>query len=80
MRPIEFEGQSGVLAKHQPQYQPLPVHVSLGPDCTVTSCWQLDAVELEQLHANGGRLWIRQLTFGQRFQPQLPSIEKPQLL
>lgn len=79
MKPIDFDQATYLLAATQPEYQPLPVHVGVNdPACPMTSCWQLSAEELEQLQANGGRIYVQQLTFGQAFQPQLLSLEAPQ--
>jgi hypothetical protein len=77
MKPIEFPQQTTIFAKDQPQYEPLPAHVS--DDGVVTSCWQLEPLEIELLIANGGKLWLSQLTFGEALQPQLPSVVQPRL-
>ena len=79
MRPIEFPEANIVLGKAQPQYQPLPAHLGQPPDIPITSCWQLEPAELAALVANGGVLWIQQLTFGRGFSPQLPLVKKPDL-
>lgn len=75
MTPIEFDEQTTVLAKNQPEYQPLPVHVTGDSTRTMTACWKLTWRERLNLLFTG-RLWISQMTFGQPFQPQLPSVEK----
>jgi hypothetical protein len=77
MKPIAFPRMTLTLAKDQPEYQPLPVHVS--DDGIVTSCWQLEPIEVEYLIANGGKLWLQQLTFHAPLQPQLPSVIEPKL-
>lgn len=79
MKPIEFPEVTVTLAKNQPEYQPLPVYQARDPWSTVISCWQLEPEEIDALKANGGKLWLSQLTFGQPLQPQLPSVEKPQM-
>lgn len=77
MKPVEFPEQTVVIAKDQPEYLPLPAHISA--DGVVTSCWQLEPLELELLAANGGKLWLSQMTFGAQLQPQLPSVVQPKL-
>jgi hypothetical protein len=77
MTPVEFEEQTTIFAKDQPEYQPLPAHVSA--DGVVTSCWQLEPLEIELLVASGGKLWLSQMTFGAPLQPQLPSVVQPKL-
>jgi len=74
MKPIEFKGFNKILAKDQPQYQPLPVLWEA--DGRVTSCWKLSLKErLKVLF--GGKLWLSQLTFNQKLQPQLPLVDDP---
>lgn len=68
MRPSTFAGQTHVLAESQPQYQPLPVHISR--DGVVTSCWELTQEDIDQIQREGV-IWLQQLTFGQPLQPQL---------
>jgi len=77
MTPVEFPQMTFTLARDQPEYQPLPVHVAA--DGIVTSCWQLEPLEIEFLIANGGKLWIQQQTFHAPLQPQLPSVVEPRL-
>lgn len=78
MKPVDFEGQTHVLAKdqpqYQPQYQPLPVHVT--DDGVVTSCWKLSW--FDRLNALlTGRVYVCQLTFWNALQPQLLSVARP---
>lgn len=77
MKPVDFAGRTHVLAKDQPQYQPLPVHVSDEPDYVVTSCWQLSWGDLFQLALNRRQLFVQQLTFGRALQPQLLTVKNP---
>jgi hypothetical protein len=74
MEPIEFAQQTTVFAKDQPEYLPLPAHVS--PDGQVTSCWELTDAELATLQRTR-KLWITQLTFNQMLQPILPQVFSP---
>lgn len=75
MTPIQFPGSNVTFAKDQPEYLPLPAHVS-NHDGRVTSCWKLTARErIKALFT--GRLWLQQLAFGQPLQPQRPSVDRP---
>jgi hypothetical protein len=73
MEPIQFPLVTTVWAKEQPQYRLLPAYVNA--EETVT-CWQLTWRERWRVLWTG-RLWFRQMNFGQRLQPQLPSVENP---
>ena len=79
MIPVTFPEHNCVYGAGQEEYQPLPVHRSRPPYVTVTSCWQLTAEEIDYLRQHGGRIWVQQLTFGSPLQPQLVSVEKPEL-
>lgn len=74
MRPTEFVEQTVVLAKDQPEYQPLPVYRCV--DGEVISCWRLTWWEAIRLLFTR-KLWLRQYTFNTPLQPQLPQIEYP---
>jgi hypothetical protein len=74
MNPIVFAEQTTILAEHQPEYRPLPVCVA--EDGEVISCWRFTWRERFRL-LFGGKLWLRQLTFGSPLQPQLPQVEDP---
>jgi len=73
MTPIEFPEHTIVLAKDQPEYQPLPV---FNDGQQMISCWKLTLRERLTLLFTG-KLWLRQLTFGGPLQPQLPQTEYP---
>lgn len=81
MRPIEFDGFTGTLAKDQPQYQPMPAHLSrTDGNGTLTTCWQLTPEEIIDV-INTGQLWIQVQTFGHLVQPMLPMTGKrPELI
>ncbi len=76
MRPIEFAQQTDVIAKDQPQYQPLPVFYGPGPDFEAISCWKLTWRERFKLLFSG-ILWNRQMTWGHPFQPVVLEVEHP---
>lgn len=56
----------------------MPAHVEHGGNCTVTCCWQLTDEEKSEI-ARTGVIWHQILTFGNTLQPQLLSVDKPDL-
>ncbi len=75
MTPVDFLAANAVLAKDQPEYRPLPVWIS--PDgIESVSCWKLSWKDRFKLLWTG-ELWLRQLTFGDPLQPQLPQVDVP---
>lgn len=77
MKLIEFPEQTLVIAKDQPQYQPLPAYRFQDRrgklEGRIACCWQLSWKERLQLLFTG-RVWHQILTFNQPLQPQLLSI------
>lgn len=73
MKPIEFKEQTVVIAKNQPPYLPLPAYVD---ERETISCWQLTWWE-RILVLCLGRLWLRQMNFGQQLQAQAPCVRTP---
>jgi hypothetical protein len=74
MKPIEFPEQNVVFAKNQPEYLPLPAHVT--PEGEVITCWQFSWRERFRI-LFAGVIWWRQLTFHSPLQPQSPTVESP---
>jgi len=74
MKPINFPRQNCVFGKHQPEYLPLPVYRS--DEGEVISCWKLTCKERLWLLFTG-KLYLRQLTFNEPLQPQLPQVKYP---
>lgn len=75
MKPTDFKGSNIIFAKDQPEYQPLPAHLT--QDVT-TTCWVLTWRERWEILCSG-KLWLQQLNFGAALQPQLPSSKRPTL-
>ena len=73
MKPIQFEEQNKVWAANQSPYLPLPAYVD---DEQTISCWKMTWGERFRV-LFFGRLWLRQLNFGQPLQPQQPCIGSP---
>lgn len=73
MTPIRFPGVNVMLAKDQPQYQPLPAYIST--DGRALTLWKLTWKERIRI-LFGSPLWISQLTCNQPFQPILPEVDE----
>ena len=79
MKIIEFPEQTLVIAKDQPEYQPLPAHRLRGdPSGRVTCCWQLTWIERLRVLVTG-TIWHQILTFNMALQPQLLLVKKPNM-
>ena len=79
MKLIEFPEQTVVIAKDQPEYNPLPAHrFPDDPQGRIACCWQMTWRErLAVLWT--GKLWHQILTFNSALQPQLLTVEKPDM-
>jgi len=73
MIPIEFSEQTIIWAKNQPPYLPLPAYTN---DRETISCWKLNWIERIKIILFG-KLWLRQMNFGEALQPQAPCIDSP---
>jgi len=73
MEPIQFKEVNTVFAKDQPEYLPLPAYTDGN---RVISCWYLTWKERLRVLFTG-KLWLHQLTFAQKLQPQLLQVESP---
>jgi len=79
MKIIEFPEQTTVFAKDQPEYLPLPAHLTLGdPRGRITCCWQLTWRERLSV-LTSGKVWHQILTFNKPLQPQLLMVKKPDM-
>lgn len=78
MKPIEFDEQTAILAKDQPQYLPLPAHYVGNGHGDLIFCWQLSWRERVKLLFTG-KLWHTVKTFNQHLQPQLLQVDKPDM-
>lgn len=75
MRPVEFPQQTMVLAKDQPQYDPLPIHYDPKLGACI-GCFELTDEERAAIAA-GAPLWLWQYTFGRPFQPVVITTDNP---
>ena len=79
MELVEFPEHSTVIAKDQPQYRPLPAYRwPDDPQGRIACCWQLTWRE-RLLVLWRGRIWHQVLTFNQPLQPQLLTVERPDI-
>lgn len=78
MHLIEFEEQTIVIAKDQPQYKPLPAHQFKDSEGRLACCWKLSFVDRLKVLISG-KIWHQILTFNNPLQPQLLSVEKPEM-
>ena len=80
MNPVAFPEANTVIAEDQPEYIPLPAHVdTTNPAGRVTFCWQLNEDEIAEVRRTG-QIWHTVLTFGGPLQPQMLTVEKPELV
>lgn len=75
----EFPEQTAVIAKDQPEYRPMPAYLyQRDHQGAIVCCWRLTWRERWAL-LFGGRIWHTVLTFRQPLQPQLLTVEKPDM-
>ena len=77
MNLAEFPEQNVVIAKDQPEYREMPAHIDFERG-VVTCCWELTPDEIAEV-VRAGRIWHQVMTFNQKLQPQLLTVEKPEL-
>ena len=76
MKNVEFEGCNVVYGKGQLEYNPL--HAQKVGNVSIT-CYRLSLKErLKVLFT--GVIWLGQMNFGKPLQPQLPSVNKNDLI
>ena len=79
MKLVEFAEQTVVIAKNQPEYLPLPAYrYRSDPEGRIVCCWELTWRERFRV-LFGAPIWHHVLTFNQLLQPQLLTLEKPQM-
>lgn len=80
MQPTSFPEQTVVIAEHQKaDYIPLPAYrVYNDPHGRIICCWQLTLGERIRLLFSG-KLWHQVLTFNRPLQPQLLTVDKPDM-
>jgi len=78
MELAEFEEQTVVYAKDQPEYRPLPAHQFNDAEGRVAFCWKLTWRERLKVLLKG-EVWHQVFTFHQPLQPQLLEVTKPKM-
>ena len=73
MKPIKFPEQNCTYAKDQKEYLPLP---AFKDERETISCWQISFAERLKILFSG-KIWLRQLNFGEALQPQSPTVDYP---
>jgi hypothetical protein len=73
VKPIDFPERNIVWAKDQAEYLPLPAFTN---NTETISYWQLTWRERVKVLWRG-RLWLRQMNFGEKLQPQAPTVDRP---
>lgn len=74
MTPKTFKQHNIVYAKDQPEYVPLPAHVS--DEGIATFCWRLSWRERMRILFTG-EIWHQVMTFRQPLQPHKLTCETP---
>ena len=78
MKVIKFPEQSVTYAENQPEYLPLPAYRFNDEQGRIVCCWQLTWRERLRILFSG-LLWHQILTFYKPLQPQLLTVEKPEM-
>ena len=79
MQIVEFPEQTVVIAKDQSEYIPLPAYrYPNDPQGRIACCWSLTWPERFKVLFSG-MLWHQVLTFNKPLQPQLLTVEKPEM-
>lgn len=78
MNLIDFPEQNTVFAKDQPQYRALPARRFGDSEGRIACCWSLTWRERLRVLWTGC-IWHQVLTFNQPLQPQLLTVEKPEM-
>lgn len=80
MNPVEFKEQNVVIAKDQPEYNPLPAYKErYSTKGEVISCWRLTFWERIRVLFTG-RIWNSSITFHNPLQPTYMTTRKWDIL
>jgi len=74
MKLIEFPQQNIIIAKDQPQYNPMPAYID--DEGKVLCCWKLTFIDRLKILFSG-KIWHLIMTFKTPIQPQKLMIESP---
>jgi len=74
MTPIEFPQMTGIAAKDQPEYQPLPMYRD---NEYVISCWKMSTFERIKVLLRG-RVWLwLMIPPGKSIAPSIVAVDNP---
>lgn len=73
-----FKEHNVVYAKDQPEYLPLPCRKYSDPQGTLICCWRMSWRERLKILWTG-LIWHEILTFNKPLQPQLLTVDKPNM-
>lgn len=76
MKNVKFDGCNIVYGEGQPEY--VPLHAQKVGNVTIT-CYRLSFKERVKLLFSG-LIWFGQMNFNQPLQPQIPALDKGDLL
>lgn len=74
MVPVAFPQSNIVIGRGQEEYDEIPA--LLDSDSVITSCWRLSEEEIARVMKTGV-IWVSQITFGRKFQPQVLLVDPP---
>lgn len=75
---IDFPERTVIIAKDQPEYLPLPAHQFRDSEGRIACCWKLTWKERVAVLWRG-TIWHQILTFNQPLQPQMMTVDKPEM-
>jgi hypothetical protein len=75
---IAFAEQTIVYARNQPQYRCLPAYQYHDDAGRIAFCWRLSLWERLRVLVTG-RIWHQVLTFNHPLQPQMLTVDKPEM-
>jgi len=79
MKLIRFKEMTVTYAENQSQYLPAPAYkVPADPEGRIICCWSLNIWE-RLIVLFTGKVWHQILTFNKPLQPQLLTVEKPDM-
>ncbi len=79
MKSIKFQECTNAIGENQSEYRTMYAFVSGDDNGRVGFCWKLTLMERIKILFTG-KLWHQVFTFNNALQPQLLSVEKPEML
>lgn len=78
MKIIKFPEQNITLGENQEEYLPLPAYRFIDGSGRIVFCWKLNLIEKIKVLFTG-KIWHQVLTFNSPLQPQMMSVERPEI-